>query len=93
MTGDPKDENAKPDELSAKRALADEAQELLNDKGVFMGAVKAVRIKWYREWLDATDEAVIAQLRAKLQALDAVPQLIQTAVNDYTVAARHKKYG
>ena len=86
---DPREETPKVHDLSAKRLLKDEAEELLDPKGVFMAAVKAVRIKWFGQLMDTGDAGLIA----KLQALDAIPQELQTAVNDYKMAIRHMKNG
>lgn len=92
--GDPQRENEKVSELSAKRLAHDQAAELLDDKGVFMGAVRATRIKWWRELLDAKDKPLEDKLLAQLRALDALPQLLQGAVNDYKMAAdRVRRHG
>lgn len=94
MSDDPQTENAKVNDLSQKRALKDEAEGLLEPSGVFMAAVRTLRIGWYREWLDAKDQAVVADLRARLQALDAIPQMIKAAISDYKFAAdRQRKHG
>jgi hypothetical protein len=94
MTDDPQEENAKVTELSAKRALAAEAEALLDEKGVFMRAVRSVRIKWHRELLDTRDEHTEKLLTANLRALDAVPQMLQTAINDLAVVVdRQRKHG
>jgi hypothetical protein len=52
---DPLEENPKVTELSALRALADEADQLLNDKGVFMRSLKAARIQWFGQLMETRD--------------------------------------
>ena len=94
MSDDPQTENAKVNDLSQKRALKDEAEGLLDPAGVFMAAVRTLRIAWYREWLDAKDHAAVEELRAKLQVLDAIPKMINAAITDYKFAAdRQRKHG
>jgi hypothetical protein len=94
MSDDPKAENEKVSDLSAKRARADEAAGLLDEKGVFMGAVRSTRISLYRELMDARDKHVEDKLLAQLRVLDAIPQEIQGVINDYKVAAdRQRKHG
>jgi hypothetical protein len=94
MSDDPGQENAKVSDLSAKRLLHDQAVDLLDDKGLFMGAVRAQRIAWWRELLAAKDKWTEDKLLAQLRALDALPQVLQGAVNDYKVAAdRQRRHG
>jgi hypothetical protein len=94
MSDDPQAENAKVNDLSAKRALKDEAEALLDEAGVFMRAVKATRIGWYRELMDTREEHIEKKLLAQLRALDAVPQLLQGAITDFKFAAdRQRRHG
>jgi hypothetical protein len=90
---DPREETPKVHDLSAKRQLKDEAEELLAPAGVFMAAVKAVRIKWFGELMDTSEPARIASLHARLQALDAIPQELMTAINDFKMATRQPRHG
>ena len=96
MTGLPR-ADFEPDERGAdsdaKRTLFNESNELLNDKGVFLLAVKALRIRWYGEWLDTADRDKNRELKAKLQCLDAIPAEIQRFVNDYKMDRQRKHAG
>ena len=90
MTGLPKIDPTEPDtrgaDNDAKRVLFLEAKDLLDEKGVFFLAVKALRIRWYGEWLDAAERDKQRDLRARLQCLDAIPAEIKRFVNDYAMA-------
>jgi hypothetical protein len=90
MTGlpniDPAQTDARAHDTQAKRVLFDEANELLAEKGVFMLAVRALRIKWFNEHLDNADRDKDRELKAKLQVLRAIPDEIQGFINDYKMA-------
>ena len=90
MTGLPKIDPIEPDtrgaDTDAKRVLFNEAQELLNDKGVFLLAIRALRIRLYREHLDTYDRDKDRELKAQLQCLDKIPAEIQRFVSDYAMA-------
>jgi hypothetical protein len=92
MSDDPREESPKINDLFAKRLLKEEAAELLDPKGVFMAAVKAVRLEWFGELMDARDRDAADALVAKLRALDAIPERLQTAVNDYKMALSRQKH-
>ena len=60
MTGLPHIDPTEPDTVekgtaTAKRALFPEAKDLLDDQGVFMLAIRALRIRWYGEHLGMSD--------------------------------------
>ena len=90
MTGlpniDPEQTDARAHDTQAKRVLFDEANELLHEKGVFMLAVRALRIKWFNEHLDTTDRDKDRELKARLQVLRAIPDELQGFINDYKMA-------
>ena len=90
MTGlpniDPAQTDARAHDTQAKRVLFDEAQELLAEKGVFMLAVRSLRIKWFNEYLDSMDREKDRELKAKLQVLRAIPDELQGFINAYTMA-------
>ncbi len=83
---DPTEIDARANDTAAKRVLNDQANELLDEKGIFMLAVRALRIRWYGEWLDSADRDKQRDLRAKLQCLDAIPLEIGRFVSDYKMA-------
>ncbi len=90
MTDLPKIDPTEPDERAkdndAKRVLFEEAKDLLAEKGVFMLAVRALRIRWYGEWLDTADRDKERDLKGKLQCLDAIPAEIKRFISDYAMA-------
>ena len=92
MSDDPREESPKVNDLFAKRLLKDEAAELLDPKGVFMAAVKAVRLQWFGDLMDTRDKEATDALVAQLRALDAIPEQLQTAVNDYKMALSRQKH-
>jgi hypothetical protein len=97
MTGLPRIDPTEPDERAAdtdaKRVLFQEAQELLNEKGVFLLAIRALRIRWYGEWLDCSDRDKERDYKARLKIIDAVPAEIQRFVNDYKMTMdRQRKH-
>jgi hypothetical protein len=83
---DPAQTDARAHDTQAKRVLFDEAQELLAEKGVFMLAVRSLRIKWFNEYLDSMDREKDRELKAKLQVLRAIPDELQGFINDYKMA-------
>jgi hypothetical protein len=90
MTGlpniDPTLPDARANDTQAKRVLFEEANELLHEKGVFMLAVRALRIKWFNEHLDTSDRDKDRELKAKLQVLRALPDELNAFINDYKMA-------
>jgi hypothetical protein len=96
MTGlpqiDPTELDQRAGDNDAKRALFLEAKDLLDEKGVFMLAVRALRIRWYGEWLDAAERDKQRDLRAKLQCLDAIPLEVKRFVSDYAMAMDKAKH-
>ena len=97
MTGLPRIDPTEPDErgadTDAKRVLFNEAQELLKDTGVFLLAIRALRIRWYGEWLDTHDRDKERDLKARLKIIDAVPAEIQRFVNDFKMTMdRQRKH-
>ena len=90
MTGlpkiDPTEVDARGADNDAKRVLFLEAKDLLDEKGVFLLAIRALRIRWYGEWLDCSDRDKERDYKARLKIIDAVPAEIQRFVNDYAMA-------
>lgn len=78
------DERAK--DVDAKRTLFLEAKDLLDDKGVFLLAIRAVRARWYGELMDAVERDKKADLLARLKCLDEIPREIKRFVSDYSMA-------
>jgi hypothetical protein len=83
---DPQQTDARASDNDAKRTLFLEAKDLLDEKGVFLLAVRALRIRWYGELMDAVERDKKADLLARLKVLDAVPAEIKRFVSDYTMA-------
>ena len=81
---------APPDDLSAKRERSEEAERLMDPKGVFMLGVRAVRQRWFQQLMDARDRETKDYLTAKLQVLDEVANSLKTFVNDYKIAVKKR---
>lgn len=88
---DPSEEVPKVDDLAVKRERSEEAEGLMDPKGVFMLGVRGVRIRWYQQLMGARDRETKDDLTAKLQVLDEVANALQGFVNDYKVALRNKR--
>jgi hypothetical protein len=58
------------------KALAREAKDVLEDR-VFTTAVRALHAQWYGELLATSDPDKMGNLVAKLQALEAIPQMLR----------------
>lgn len=88
---DPIAPDARATDNEAKRTLFVEAKDLLDEKGVFMLAVRALRIRWYGEFLDAVERDKERDLKARLKCLDAIPAEIKRFVSDYSIAMDRRK--
>jgi hypothetical protein len=88
---DPNEPVPKADDLSDKRLRKEEAEGLLDPKGVFMLGVRGVRIRWFQELMAARDQETKDYLTSKLQVLDEVTNALQGFVNDYKVALKNKR--
>ena len=77
-------------DLSQKRLLADQTQDLLDESGLFMMAVRTLREKWRVELMRTRTRAEQDPLVARMQALEAIPELLQTVINDYKHAAHRE---
>lgn len=74
--------------VDARRELARDARELSQDRA-FQAACALLRTQWYNELLNPKlDLSGVYDLRAKLQVLDAIPQMIQKLMNDEMMAQR-----
>jgi hypothetical protein len=87
------DINDKPSplDLPAKRELHMEAEDLLDEKGAFMRAVRDLRRHWFAELMAENEADRTLDLVAKLQALEAIPSQLTTYVSDYTMALRKRR--
>jgi len=87
-----------PEKLStepdARRTRSVEAEELVDDKGVFMLAIKSLARKWYAELVTSPEEERMKAAARKLQALEAVAPEIRRFITDQKFAIdRAKKHG
>ncbi len=80
----------KPMDPIERKELADGAKELLGNKA-FTEATLRLRKQWFEEWKASTDEAQDKVLKARIQALEAIPQQLQIIINDQTMALARKK--
>ena len=91
MSDDPSEAIPKADELSDKRARKDEAEGLLDPKGVFMLGVRGVRIRLFQMLMDARTRELKDDLTARLQVLDEVVNALNFFISDYKVALKNKR--
>ena len=71
-----------------RRELARDARDLLADRS-FKAACALLRTQWFSDLLKPSlDLSEVYDLRAKLQALEALPQALQKLMNDETMAQR-----
>ena len=89
---DPFAPDARAVDSDAKRALHNEATDLLDKNGVFMLAVRSLRIQWFNELMAAKDWETKDDLTRKLQVLTAVPQELQRFVTDYKFALNKRTH-
>ena len=73
-----------------RKALAEEAKDLLENKA-FTTAVLELRKRWFGEMMASTDWALDQMLKAKIQALEAVPQELQILINNQKMAEARRK--
>jgi hypothetical protein len=73
-----------------RKELATEARELLDNKA-FTTAILDLRKRWFAEMMASADEAVDRSLKAKIQALEAIPQELQILINNQKMAEARKK--
>lgn len=71
----------KPADPNVRRELADEAKWLLDNKA-FTAAILALRKRWFAEMMASTDDAQDKLIKAKILALESIPQELQIFVND-----------
>lgn len=79
-------------DLSQKRELRDEAKELLATRA-FTEAILSLRKRWFAELMEAEGTEAKLALIERIKALEALPQELQTIVNDYTMAQRRQGGG
>ena len=88
MTDDPGNRPPPNDDLQKKRALADEASELLNNKA-FQQAVSQLRMRWYEEMMTTLDRAQRDELTAMSKALRGITDELGVIVNNYKMAVHN----
>lgn len=73
-----------------RKERARAAQDLLDNKA-FTAAILALRKQWFAEWVASKDLSEDLILKAKIQALEAIPQQLTILVNDEKMAQAKKK--
>jgi hypothetical protein len=89
---DPFAPDARATDNDAKRALHNEANELLDKNGVFMLAVRSLRIQWFNELMVAKDWETKDDLTRKMQVLTTLPQELQRFISDYKFALNKRAH-
>jgi len=87
-----------PEKLStdpeARRARSFEAEELVNEKGVFMLAIKSLARKWYAEMVTSPEKPRMEVAAMKLQVLEAIEPEIRRFITDQKFAVdKARKHG
>jgi hypothetical protein len=74
----------KPVDGGERKALADEARGLLENKA-FSAAILGLRKQWFAEMMAASPERLL-QYQGMLRALESIPLQLQTLINDQKMA-------
>ncbi len=83
-----------PTDFEAKRSRKTEAETLVDDKGVFMLAVRSLSRTWYAELVTSSEESRARVVWMKLQALESIVPEIKRFINDHAFALdKAKKHG
>ena len=91
---DPTQESPNVTDLSAKRERREAAETLLDEKGVFMLAIRSLRIRWFQDLMDTTERSVKDDLTARLKALTALPVELSRFISDHKMALdKQRKHG
>jgi hypothetical protein len=93
MSDDPVEADQRATDTSAKRELFNEASSLLDEKGVFMLAVRSLRRQWFGQLMNAKDWEAKDDLTRKLQVLTAIPEELQRFITDFKFALDRQKHG
>ena len=80
----------KPVDATERKALADEAKELLDNKS-FTNAILALRKRYFEQLMGAQTTEEKLQFIERIRALEDVPQQLQIFCNDQTMALARKK--
>ena len=73
-----------------RKELAQESARLLENKA-FTAAILALRKQWFAEWTASRDKDWDIVLKAKILALEEIPQQLQVFVNDERQAQARKR--
>jgi hypothetical protein len=72
------------------KALAKDAGELMGNRA-FREALLDLRKQWFAEMMnEGCDDLRVRELRAKMMALEAIPQMLQHFMSSQTMAQREK---
>ena len=94
MTDDPTQPDPVVTELSIKRERRTDAESLLEDKGVFMLAIRSLRIRWFNELMETNERSEKDALEGKLKALLAIPNELSGFIRDHKFALdKVRKHG
>ena len=80
----------RPADPTERKALADEAKELLDNKS-FTNAILALRKRYFELLMGAEDVESKMCMIERIRALEDVPQQLQIFVNDQKMAEARKK--
>jgi hypothetical protein len=75
-----------PTDAGSKRERREEAEELLEENGVFMLSLKSLSRKWYAEMITSLEPARREAASVKLQALEAIVPEMRRFITDHKMA-------
>jgi len=77
-------------DATLRQELAKEAKELLDNR-VFQAAILTCRKQWFGELMTTADDTAQRELVAKLKALEAIPQRLESLITDELIAQKKRK--
>jgi hypothetical protein len=91
---DPFEKENLPTDVDARRMRSLEAEELVNEKGVFMLAIKSLARKWYAEMVTSPEKQRMEAAAMKLQVLESIEPEIRRFITDQKFAVdKARKHG
>ena len=78
------------DKTVERRLLAEEAKDIIESRAI-QSAILMLRRRWFDEWTASTNKERDEQLKAQINALEAIPRELQILVNNEAMARKRAK--
>ena len=78
------------DKTVERRLLAEEAKDIIESRAI-QAAILMLRRRWFDEWTRSINKERDEQLKAQINALEAIPQELQILVNNEAMARKRAK--